>query len=250
MTGKGVSDAYEERKMTTCKVCETSFEARSEGQKYCSAKCKQVAYRQRARRGRAVPEDAVMELESLRRSRNYYRTKAERLKFERDMAVLDSQLMKPFNWTTNQPVVEHLVSVDEDELEKLKRYVRQREKDEWRRPFSGLRKTGRRVALSVGEASEFTYELYEDIATLRVKLDTASAARVWQDLGYANEDEWWLSVLDAADEGRGPVGLGDDDGEEPEWLKTHDEASPTPEVESVPPRLQHPPMTCGGTGPT
>ncbi|WP_193090781.1 hypothetical protein, partial [Advenella sp. FME57] len=86
-----------------------------------------------------------MELESLRRSRDYYRRKADRLEFERDMAVLDSQLMKPFNWTTNQPVVEHLTDSEEDELEKLKRYVRQREKDEWRRPFSGMRKTGRRV---------------------------------------------------------------------------------------------------------
>lgn len=199
-------------------MCEASFEARGEGQKYCSAKCKQAAYRQRARTGRAVPEDAVMELESLRRSRNYYRAKTEHLKFERDMAVLDSQLMKPFNWTTNQPVV----SGDEDELEKLKRYVRQREKNEWRRPFAGLAKTGRRVPLSVGEASEFTYELYEDIATLRVKLEAASFAQVWQDLGYANEDEWWSSVLDATDHGRGPEAF-DDELSEPEWLRIHDE---------------------------
>ena len=205
VTGQGVADACEERKMTTCKVCETSFEARGEGQKYCSAKCKQVAYRQRARTGRAVPEDAVMELESLRRSRDYYRAKADRLKFERDMAVLDSQLMRPFNWTTNQPVVEYLTDSEEDELEKLKRYVRQREKDEWRRPFSGLAKTGRRVPLSVGEASEFTYELYEDVATLRVKLDAASTAQVWQDLGYANEAEWWSSVLDAVYDDLGSV---------------------------------------------
>lgn len=218
MTGHGVEDACEEREMTTCEVCEASFETRGEGQKYCSAKCKQVAYRQRVRTGRAVPEDAVMELESLRRSRNYYRAKAEHLKFERDMAVLDSQLMKPFNWTTNQPVV----SGDEDELEKLKRYVRQREKNEWRRPFAGLAKTGRRVPLSVGVASEFTYELYEDVATLRVKLDAASFAQVWQDLGYANEDEWWSSVLDATDHGRGPEAF-DDGFSEPEWLRIHDE---------------------------
>lgn len=242
MTGKGVEDACEEREMTTCKVCEASFETRGEGQKYCSAKCKQAAYRQRARTGRAVPENAVTELESLRRSRDYYRAKADRLEFERDMAVLDSQMMKPFNWTTNQPVV----SGDEDELEKLKRYVRQREKDEWRRPFSGMRKTGRRVPLSVGEASEFTYELYEDIATLRVKLDTASTARVWQDLDYADEDEWWSSVLDAAHDDRGPVGLDEGEGEEPEWLKTHDEATRELGVEGVPPRPQHPPMTGGG----
>ena len=246
MTGKGVSDACEERKMTTCKVCETSFEARGEGQKYCSNKCKQAAYRQRARTGRAVPEDAVMELESLRRSRDYYRAKAERLKFERDMAVLDSQLMKPFNWTTNQPVVEHLTDSEEDELAKLKRYVRQREKDEWRRPFSGMRKTGRRVPLSVGEASEFTYELYEDVATLRVKLDTASAVRVWQDLGYADEDEWWSSVLDAAHDDLGSTAFDDDEYEEPEWLKIHDEALRDLGVEGVPPRPQHPPMTGGG----
>ena len=250
MTGKGVADACEERKMTTCKVCETSFETRGEGQRYCSAKCKQVAYRQRARTGRAVPEDAVMELESLRRSRDYYRRKADRLEFERDMAVRDSQLMKPFNWTTNQPVVEHLTDSEEDELEKLKRYVRQREKDEWRRPFSGMRKTGRRVALSVGEASEFTYELYEDVATLRVKLDTASAARVWQDLGYADEDEWWSSILDAAHDDLGPTAFDDDEHSEPEWLKTHDGATCELGVEGVSPRPQHPPMTCGGTGST
>lgn len=246
MTGKGVADACEEREMTTCQVCEASFEARAEGQKYCSAKCKQAAYRQRARTGRAVPEDAVTELESLRRSRDYYRAKADRLKFERDMAVLDSHRMRPFNWTTNQPVVEYLADSEDDELEKLKRYVRQREKNEWRRPFSGLAKTGRRVALSVGEASEFTYELYEDVATLRVKLDTASAARVWQDLGYADEDEWWSSVLDAAYDDRGPVSLDADDGEEPEWLKIHDEATRDLDVEGVPPHPQHPPMTGGG----
>ncbi|MDN6746568.1 MAG: hypothetical protein L0L93_06165 [Brevibacterium sp.] len=245
MTGKGVEDACEEREMTICEVCEASFETRGEGQKYCSAKCKQAAYRQRARTGRAVPEDAVMELESLRRSRNYYRAKAEHLKFERDMAVLDSHRMRPLNWATNQPVVEHLDADEENELERLKRYVRQREKDEWRRPFAGLAKTGRRVPLSVGVASEFTYELYEDIATLRVKLDAASFAQVWQDLGYANEDEWWSSVLDATDHGRGPEAF-DDDLREPEWLRIHDEASPGPEAEGVPPRPQHPPMTCGG----
>ncbi|WP_220222526.1 hypothetical protein [Brevibacterium aurantiacum] len=137
------------------------------------------------------------------------------------MAVLDSQLMRPFNWTTNQPVVEYLTDSEEDELEKLKRYVRQREKDEWRRPFSGLAKTGRRVPLSVGEASEFTYELYEDVATLRVKLDAASTAQVWQDLGYANEAEWWSSVLDAVYDDLGSVILDEAEYSEPEWLKTH-----------------------------
>lgn len=246
MTGKGVADAWEERKMTTCEVCETSFETRSERQKYCSNKCKQAAYRRRLRQGRAVPENTATELESRRRSRDYYRAKADRLEFERDMAVLDSQMMKPFNWTTNQTVVEHLTDSEEDELEKLKRYVRQREKDEWRRPFSGMRKTGRRVPLSVGEASEFTYELYEDVATLRVKLDTASAVRVWQDLGYADEDEWWSSVLDAAHDDLGSTAFDDDEYEEPEWLKIHDEALRDLGVEGVPPRPQHPPMTGGG----
>lgn len=228
--------------MTTCEVCDTSFETRGEGQKYCSAKCKQVAYRHHVQQSRAVPEDAIIELESLRRSRDYYRRKAERLKLERDMAVLDSQMMKPFNWATNQPVVEHLSSDEEEELQTLKRYVRLRENDEWRRPFAGLLKTGRRVPLSVGVASEFTYELYEDVATLRVKLDAASTARVSEDLGYADEEEWWSSVLDTAYDDRCPAGLDDED-EEPEWLKTHDEATHEPEFGSVPPRPPHPPMT-------
>jgi HSP20 family molecular chaperone IbpA len=234
--------------MSKCEVCETAFETRSGRQKYCSNKCKQAAYRQRVRQGRAVPENAVTELESLRRSRDYYRTKADRLEFERDMAVLDSQLMKPFNWVTNQPVVEYLTDSEEDELAKLRRYVRQREKDEWRRPFAGLRKTGRRVPLSVGEASEFTYEIYEDVATLRVKLDAAGTARVWEDLGYAGEDEWWSSVLNAAHDVMGPVTLADDEYSEPEWLKTHDEATYEPEAEGVLPRPQHLPMTGGGAG--
>lgn len=209
--------------MSECEACQTQFEARGEGQKYCSAKCKQAAYRHRIRQGRTVPENTAAELEALRRSRNYYRAKADRLELERDMAVLDSQLMKPFNWATNQPVVEHLTAGEEHELEKLKRYVRDREKDEWRRPFSGVRKTGRRAPLSVGEASEFTYELYEDIATLRAKLDAASSVQIWQDLGYASEDDWWSSILDAADEGRGPVTL-DKELRQPEWLKVQDEA--------------------------
>lgn len=219
--------------MSECEVCQAQFEARGEGQKYCSAKCKQAAYRHRIRQGRTVPENTATELEVLRRSRNYYRAKADRLELERDMAVLDSQLMKPFNWATNQPVVEHLPAGEEHELEKLKRYVRDREKDEWRRPFSGVLKTGRRAPLSIGEASEFTYELYEDIATLRAKLDAASSVQIWQDLGYANEDDWWSSILDAADEGRGPVTL-DKEPRQPEWLKDQDEAAHEAEATAPP----------------
>lgn len=210
--------------MSKCEVCETLFEARSSRRKYCSNKCKQAVYRQRVQQGRAVPENTVTEVESLRRSRDYYRHKADRLELERDMAVLESQLMKPFNWVTNQPVVKSLSADEEDELEKLKCYVRDRERHEWRRPFAEMGKTGRRVPLSVGVASEFTYELYEDVARLRVKLDAASTAQVWKDLGYANEDEWWSSVLDVAYDDLGPTAFDDDEYAEPEWLNTHDEA--------------------------
>lgn len=220
--------------MGECEVCQTPYQARGERQKYCSAKCRQAAYRHRLKQELAVPEDAVSELESLRRSRNYYRAKADRLEFERDMALLNSQMMKPFNQATNQPVVDYLPTGDEHELTSLKRYVREREKTEWRRPFAGFLKPGPRTPMGNREASEYTYELYEDVATLRAKLNAASSVRAWQDLGYASEDDWWASVLDATHHGRDPFTV-DDEARDPEWLTTHDEALDEPCPETTPP---------------
>ena len=204
--------------MVECQVCGTNFEIRGRDQKYCSAKCKQAAYRDRLRAGRAVPEEAASELESLRRSRDYYRRKVENLEFERDMAVLDSQMMKPFNWVTNQPVIEPLSADEEDELSRLKRYVRERERTEWRRPFCGLRGPGPAVPMGAKPAAEFTRELYEDVSVLRVKLNTASAVRAWEDLGYPDEDSWWWSVLNAAENDAAWSRVEDPDDADPEWM--------------------------------
>ena len=165
-----------------------------------------------------MPAAAVSELESLRRSRDYYRRKAKDLEFERDMAVLDSQMMKPFNWVTNQPVVEPLSVDEEDELRRLKRYVRERERTEWRRPFCGLRGPGPAVPMGAKPAAEFTRELYEDVSVLRVKMNTASAVRVWEDLGYPDEDSWWSSVLNAAENDAAWSRAEDPDDADPEWM--------------------------------
>lgn len=227
--------------MGECEVCQTPYQARGDRQKYCSAQCRQAAYRHRLKQGRAVPEAAVSELESLRRSRNYYRNKADHLEFERDMALLDSQMMKPFNHTANQPVVNDLTAGEKHELARLKRYIRDREKTEWRRPFAGLLGPGPRTPMSKREASELTYELYEDVATLRTKLAAASNVRAWQDLGYTSEDEWWSSILDATHH-EDPITIDEETNDpEPDWLTTHDATLDELRPETAPSASPHRP---------
>lgn len=206
--------------MTACQVCGTEFETRGRGQKYCSAKCKQAAYRERLRQGRAVPLDTVAELESLRRSRDYYRRKSENLKFELDMALLDAQRMRPLNWATNQPVVQHLTGEEENELQRLKRRVRAREREEWRRPLLGLLRPGRSGLPWDGRlGAEMTSELYGDVVTLWVKLSAATTGRVWEELGYSSAEEWWSSILDAAGQILlDSIAEGSDGYVAPEWL--------------------------------
>lgn len=227
--------------MTECEICETQFETRGEGQKYCSAKCKQVAYRRRLKAGRAVPIDAVAQLESLRRSRDYYRRKVQSLEVSLSVEKLATQLahsrtpVEAF-WPERLSVEDSLSPAEEDELQQLKRYVRTQERNEWRRPFCGLQRPGRKVPIGAKSAAEFTRELYEDLAVLRMKLNTASDTRIWEDLGYPNEDAWWSSVLDATADDDLWSRVEDDGEEDPEWMHAPADAA-VPERPDQPPTV-------------